>query len=159
MTQESFQVRAITKMALQKRDKYYYGDSQLDIQDELLRYSQKNGYPAAYYADAVCSCGGKVFNLTLDDTAGAAVRSCAACKAEHPIGNSDEYLEDAELEECECPCGSSGFEITVGVALFQDSQDVKWLYIGCRCENCGLTACYGDWKNEYIGFRKLLNQV
>ncbi len=146
-------------MALRKAGQYSYGDSQLDIRDELLGYSKANGYPAVHFADAVCNCGGKVFNLLLDDTEGAAVRKCVGCKAEHPIGDSDEYLEDAELEEGECPCGSGEFEITAGVALYQDSEDVKWLYIGCRCVKCGLTACYGDWKNEYIGFREFLNRV
>lgn len=146
-------------MALRNKGKYRYGDSQPDIRDELMNYSKANGYPAAHFADAVCACGGKVFNLLLDDTEGAAVRVCVGCRAEHPIGDSDEYLEDAELEECECPCGSGEFEITVGVALYQDSEDVKWLYIGCRCVGCGLTACYGDWKNEYIGFREFLNRV
>jgi len=31
-------------------------------------------------------------------------------------------------------------------------DDVRWLYLGCRCVTCGLTACYGDWKNEYPGY-------
>ena len=146
-------------MALRKKGKYSYGDSQLDLQDELLRYSQENGYAIVHYADAVCICGGKVFNLLLDDTEGAAVRVCISCGAKHPIGDSEKYLENAELEECECPCAFGEFEITAGVALYQDSEDVKWLYIGCRCAKCSLTACYGDWKNEYIGFREFLNHI
>ena len=47
--------------------------------------------------------------------------------AEHPIGDSSEYLKDAELEECACPCGSEEFEITVGVSLYEDSNDVRWM--------------------------------
>ena len=146
-------------MALRKKGKYYYGDSQSDIENELLRYSNLNGYPANYYADAACICGSKLFNLKLDDNEGAAVRICVACKSDHPIGDSSEYLTDAELEACECICGSDVFEIKAGVSLYEGSEDVKWIYIGCRCENCGLLGCYGDWKNEYIGFRKLLNQI
>lgn len=145
-------------MALWKEGKYSYGDSQLDIRDELIEYSE-NSYPSVHFADSVCDCGGKVFNLLLDDTEGAAVRKCVVCKTEHPIGDSDEYFEDAKLEECECPCGLGEFEVTVGVALYQDSEDIKWLYVGCRCARCGLTACYGDWKNEYINFREFLNRV
>ncbi len=97
--------------------------------------------------------------MQLDENEGAAVRVCAKCKAEHPIGDSDEYLEDAELEECACPCGNEEFEVTVGVSLYEDSEDVRWLYLGCRCPKCGLAACYGDWKNEYIGYRELLKRV
>jgi hypothetical protein len=146
-------------MALRKRGKWRYGDSQADIRDEILRYSKGVTYRAHHYADAVCTCGGKVFSLLLDDTEGAAVRRCVACEDEHPIGDSDEYLEEAELDQCACPCGGEVFEITAAVSLYDDSEDVKWLYVGCRCPSCGLTAVYGDWKNEYIGYRELLARV
>ena len=146
-------------MALVKRGKHWYGDVQADIQSELLRYSQRNGYPVHHFADAVCSCSGRTFRLRLDDTEGAAVRDCVSCGSEHPIGDSVEYLAEAELQECECPCGCDSFEITVGVSLYEDSEDVRWLYLGCRCPTCGLTACYGDWKNEFEGYRELLGRV
>jgi len=144
-------------MTLQKRGKYRYGDSQTDIREEITRYST-NEYIAQYFADAVCRCGGKSFRLLLDDGT-AAVRICAACSDEHPIGDSDEYLAEADLGECACPCGGERFEITVGVSLYDDSEDVKWLYIGCRCPSCGLVAVYGDWKNEFEGYRELLARV
>ena len=146
-------------MALKKRGKYSYGDSQPDIRAEVQRYSKANEYLAHHFADCVCACGGKRFRLSLDDTEGAAVRTCVGCNSEHPIGDSDEYLEDADLEECACPCGGEEFEITVGVSLYKDSEDVRWLYVGCRCPACGLTAVYADWKNEFNGYRDLLARV
>ncbi len=146
-------------MALKKRGQYHYGDSQADIRAELLRYSKKNAYLVHHFADAACKCSSKLFRLALDDNEGAAVRICVDCKAEHPIGDSDEYLEDAELGECACPCGGEEFEITVGVSLYKDSEDVRWFYLGCRCPKCGLTAVYGDWKNEFIGYQELLTRV
>jgi hypothetical protein len=146
-------------MGLQKRGKYYYGDCQADIRGELLRYSKVNEYEANHFADAVCKCGGTLFRLLLDDTRGVAVRICTACSDEHAICDSDDYLADAELEECACACGHEEFEITVGVALYEGTEDVRWLYVGCRCTKCGLTAPYGDWKNEFIGFRDLLARV
>jgi hypothetical protein len=51
------------------------------------------------------------------------------------------------------------FEITVAVSLYADSEGVRWLYIGCRCPACGITAVYGDWKNEFDGYRELLAMV
>ena len=146
-------------MALIKRGKYWYGDSQADIRAELLRYSNANAYVARHFADAHCKCGGKVFRLGLDERQGVAVRLCVACGTEHPIGDSDEFLEEAELEGCACPCGHEEFEITVGVSLYEGSDDVKWLYLGCRCPKCGLTAAYGDWKNEFNGYQALLERV
>src|SRR6267378_4798985 len=99
-------------MALKKRGKYYYGDSRADIRAEVLRYSNHN-YLAHYFAGAICKCGGELFRLTLDDNEGVAVRTCVGCRAEHPIGDSGEFLEGAELEECACPCGGEEFEIMV----------------------------------------------
>ena len=78
-------------MVLKNRGKYRYGDSQADIRDELLRYSKSNGYPVDHFADAACKCSGVLFRLALDDAEGAAIRTCVACGAEHPI--ADELLE------------------------------------------------------------------
>lgn len=146
-------------MSLKKRGKYYYGDTQADIRAMMLRYSKENGYEATHFADAVCACGGKVFALKLDDDEGAAVRTCASCGREVPIGDSAEYLADAELVERACPCSLETFEITVGVSLYSESEAVRWLYVGCRCPACGLTGVYGDWKNEYENYPELLARV
>ncbi len=146
-------------MALKKRGKYRYGDSQKDIRAEILRYSKENGYVAQHFADAVCQCGGRLFGVLLDENEGAAARTCIACDHQHPIGDSEEYLDDAELGQCACPCEKVAFEVTVGVSLYDDSEDVRWLYLGFRCPSCGLTAVYGDWKNEFNGYKQLLAQV
>ena len=68
-----------------------------------------------------------------------------------------DFPADAELGECTCPCGHEEFEITVGVSLYEGSEDVKWLYLGCRCPKCGLTATYGDWKNEFVGYKDVVH--
>ena len=146
-------------MALRQQGQHSYGDSQSDIRDRLLTYSTKNGYPAEHFGDAVCACGSRLFRLLLDETEGAAVRICSACSARHPIGDSEEYLADAALEDCECPCGSGSFEITAGVSLYSGARDVRWIYIGARCPDCGLTACYGDWKNEFDDYEELLQRI
>jgi hypothetical protein len=117
-------------MALHERGKYRYGGNRSDIRQEITCYSTANGYVAQHFADGICRCGGKSFRLLLDDQEGAAVRICAACFDEHPIGDSDEFLADAELSECACPCGGEQFEITVGVSLYDGSEDVRWLYLG-----------------------------
>jgi hypothetical protein len=146
-------------MALTTKGKFSYGESQADIRAELADYAERNGYLATHFADAVCICGHRSFKLLVDDTEGAAVRECRSCQKSHPIGDSAEYITEASPEECECPCGSGAFEITVGVALYEASEDVRWIYIGCRCSACGLTACYGDWKNEFEGYQRLLANV
>lgn len=107
----------------------------------------------------MCVCGVRTFRLALDDTQGAAVRTCSRCGVARPIGDSGEYLADASLEECACPCGHEVFEVTAAVSLYEGSDDVRWLYLGCRCPVCGLVAVYGDWKNEFNGYRELLSRI
>jgi hypothetical protein len=145
-------------MGLRKRGKYRYGDSQSDIREALQKYA-KGSYLPTQFADAVCQCGSHKFSLLLDENEGAVVRTCSSCQQAHPIGDSAEYLEDAELEQCACPCGGEIFEVTMGIALYDNSKDVKWFYLGCRCPQCELTACYGDWKNEFEGYEEFLKQV
>jgi hypothetical protein len=144
---------------LTKRGQYWYGDSQSDIHREIQRYSKLNGYFALHFADAMCSCGGQTFRLSLDENEGAAIRQCAQCGARHPIGDSRDYLDHAVLEECGCPCGNDDLEISIGVSLYENSEDVCWLYLGCRCPQCNLTAVYCDWKNESVGYEVLLQKV
>lgn len=75
------------------------------------------------------------------------------------MGDSAAFMAEADLEQCACPCGGESLEIRVGVALYAGSEDVRWLYIGCRCPACALTAVYFDWKDEFEGYRGLLARV
>ncbi len=146
-------------MALRQKDNLSYGDSQADIREELAAQSGIDGYPVEHFADAICQCRGHIFKLFIDDDEGAAIRECVSCKQRHPMGDSEDNLEDASLSQCECPCGNDALEVTVGVALHEGREDVRWLYMGCRCPRCGLVACYGDWKNEFIDYKELLKRV
>jgi hypothetical protein len=63
------------------------------------------------------------------------------------------------IEECACMCNNEEFVITVGISLYEGSDDVRWLFLGCRCPKCGLNAVYGDWENEFNGYQSLLAKV
>lgn len=148
-------------MGLTVLDGRSYGDVQGDIRAELRRFASGNGddYVPVHFADAVCTCGRHEFLLLLDDGAGVAARVCATCGDDHVMADGEDFLDDAELEDTECLCGSPVFEITIGVSLYRDSEDVKWLYVGCRCPACGLVGAYGDWKNEFGHYAELLKRV
>ena len=145
-------------MVLHRRDDQAYAGGQADL-PELIRQYSADGFQAEHFADAVCSCGSRTFELALDEDAGAAVRVCTHCEGEHSIGDCEEYPEGAELEFCECVCDAVAFEITVGVALSPDSEDVCWVYLACRCPGCNLAGCYADWKSDLQGYHELLNNV
>ena len=146
-------------MALRKKGKYRYGDSQADIREELIRYGKLDDEVPTHFQDVRCRCGATQFRLKMDEETGAAIRTCGTCQAEHPIGDSAEYLEQADLHDCCCVCDAELFEITVGASVHQDSNDICWVYIGCRCPACGVTGNYGDWSSEWGDVGEYLKQV
>ena len=110
-----------------------YADAQSDVRDELADYSTGS---CTAFAEIVCRCGAREFQLALDEPSGAAVRTCWRCHQEHAIAGDPGA---AELDECECLCGADRFELTCGAAS-------DWFFIGARCSACGLIGCYGDWQ-------------
>ncbi|MCE3018926.1 MAG: hypothetical protein ACK56W_20040 [Pirellula sp.] len=151
-------------MTLRKKGKQWYGDDHADLRQELVRYSQCGEYSIDNLIDVKCRCGHQQFKLRTDETEGVAIRECVECKTERFMGDSAEFAEDAEVQLHECMCRKRIFELSVGVHRYRDvddsiSDDVRWIYIGCRCVSCGLVGCYADWKNEFQGYRKLLRKM
>lgn len=143
-------------MALKKRGKYWYGDSQEDIRGELVRYGKLDDEVPTHFQDVKCACGSITFALRIDGEEGAAIRRCKVCDREHSICDGDEIASAAQLQSAECICGQDAFEITVGVSLQDSSEDVRWIYVGCHCPTCGMLGNYGDWPSESPDYRKVL---
>lgn len=135
-------------MALKKKGKYWYGDTLDDVRTEMLRYSKLNTYLAERFAGSTCACGGQVFKLESDDEAGAARRTCTGCGNVHLMGDSADYADEADFDNHTCVCDAEAFALLTGVALYAGSEDVRWVYIGCRCVACGLVGVFADWKCE-----------
>lgn len=157
--------RKTRPMNLQKKeDGYWYGDNHADLRQEMLRYSELNGYPIDNYVDVCCACGNDSFYFSTDENEGVALRVCGRCEDEHLMGDSEEYAEEAEIEKHGCLCDAEIFQITAGVHRYRNadetlSPDVKWLYLGCRCVACGLVGNYAGWKNEFNGYEALLKNM
>jgi hypothetical protein len=153
-------------VAIRKRGTFWYGDTAADIREVLTR-DRGTVHPISVFADAVCDCGGREFSLQVDEEHGEAAWFCKACNAQYLFHDRDidGYYEGdpkADTECCNCPCterGGSHFEVTVGASLYDDSEDVRRVYIGCRCVACGLTACYADWNRVDIPYPKLFAHV
>lgn len=101
------------------------GNLHADIREELVRFSRSNRYVAEQFADACCQCSGKSFKLGLDEDAAVAVRFCQSCGEEHGMADSDAYFDEAEPVLAKCTCGADMFEITIGVALYANSEDAR----------------------------------
>lgn len=136
------------EMTLSKRGDYWYGDTTDDLRLEITRYSDQNGYKAKAFASSVCSCGSKIFRLESDENEGVAKRVCGTCGASHLMGDSTEHVEGAKLEDHICVCDGVKFELESAVALYDESNDVRWYYLGCRCPTCSLVGVFADWKCE-----------
>lgn len=130
------------------------------LKSNIIQYSINNAYVAEHFASPKCTCGCDTFTVLMNENEGVAARICTACDSEHGIGDSDDFVDEVdEVYPIECTCGANEFRIMAGVALYENSEDVRWFYLGCECVACGLSGVYGDWKNEFSGYRALLDNV
>ncbi len=132
--------------------------------EDLAAFLQRpvpDGYPVDQVRECVCrSCAGRSFEVQVMDEESAARRTCLTCKAREFIADSAEYWDDDAPAEyfCGCPCGHEEFAAAVGFSLREDG-DVRWLFVGLRCLDCGLMGVYEDWKISYGPSAFLLDQV
>ena len=143
-------------MGFKARENYARARDREGLRQEMQRYSENNVYAIQQCIDHTCACGASLFLLAVDDSEGVAETACIACKALKPVADSGEFAEDASLEQCECVCGGDVFEVTVGVALYAESDDVRWIYVGARCVKCDIAGVYCDWKCDGGNYRTML---
>jgi len=116
----------------------------MNLKYEVLRYSNLNGYPIEDYNDLKCTCGSSEFELYSDDEEGGAFVTCKSCGAELDIENSKQNIGECFQNGCNCDNGY--FNVGVGKAFHQDTNDVRWVYVGAHCSKCSLSGVYVDWK-------------
>ena len=133
---------------IDRSGEWWTGTGPEDI-DDYLRELTEEGYPADRFEHARCTgCGGTGFELEVDDEQGCARRTCAACRTQHFICDSEEFSSEAELSPVTCPCGRSEFEIAVGFS-HRDDRSVRWITVGMRCVSCGVLGSPVDWEIDY----------
>lgn len=146
-------------MTIDTTGQWWVGSDPNDIAVFLEAYSE-DGYKTEEFRLSRCNCGSVEFLLEADDDEGAARRTCVKCGAEHFICDSGEYWKDAKPEEWRCTeCKSKHTNVGVGFALYAEDKEIKWLYVGCRCANCGVLGCFAGWKVGYAPSRQLLDLV
>lgn len=166
-TRETFILRTRSKinsngshMSIDKAGKWWIGTDADDV-IEYLTVLTKKANPAMEFRIAQCNCGSQYFSLMIDSDEGAAARTCVDCGKTHFIGDSEECWEDASPRKWKCvsKCKSNSANVGVGFSMRDDRNDVRWIYIGTRCTNCGILGCYGDWKIDYSPSLHLLDNA
>lgn len=133
---------------------------QASLAAAVRAYAKANEEPVGDVRFARCTCGGERFRVQTDDSEGVAQRTCVACGTEHLLCDSAEYWDDASPEPCLCTCARDVFRVAVGFAIHDAvDQDVRWIYIGLRCEHCGLGGVYADWSVDYSPSRHLVDKL
>jgi len=133
---------------IDKSGRWWIGDSADDL-DEFLRAFAAGGYALDRATPSTCEgCGAVVFRLFVDDDAGCARRTCIECHESKALLDSVDQEDEAEPEQCACPCGGEHFHLAIGFAV-RDDGDIPWVSIGGRCVTCGVLGCYTDWKIDY----------
>ena len=136
-------------MALRKKGRYYYGDNQDDLADELKRYAKLNEYPVNEVEHIKCAkCEQQLFKLISDYDEGGAVCQCINCSEERDIKDSKQYMQQENMNNNECVCGNATFNIAVALSFYSDTNDVRWVYVGGLCSSCGVLGTYVDWNER-----------
>lgn len=148
----------LSLVAINTSGKWWTGSAPEDIEDYLRAYSA-DGYPVARVIIAECrDCGSRSFSVRVDDVEGCAERTCTECGRTELMSDSAKFVDHAELEGAQCPCGGEIFNVAGGFAL-RDNGDIRWVYVGLRCQADGVLGCYGEWKIDYSPTSHLFTQV
>lgn len=146
---------------------FWYGDTPADIREILAAHPAHSALPCTHFADVVCECGGRVFDLLIDNEYREADFCCVACPRNylfHLADNDGHYEGDprSDTDFCACPCDDDPhcrLEIVVGVRLVIGSDVPQQVSIGCRCIKCGLTASYVDWDGVELAFQRVFAHI
>ena len=145
-------------MTIDTSGKWWVGSEASDIGEYLTAYGADNA-PVSAFRLSRCACSSVTFFLDADDEEGGAKRTCTGCSSQHLICDSAEYWDDAAPERWRCvECASERTNVGVAFSLYDDGE-VRWLYVGERCANCGVLGCFAQWKVAYAPSAQLLAQA
>ena len=146
-------------MTIDTSGKWWVGSDPEDIREYLDAFTEES-YPMNEFRLARCNCGGLVFRLEADTFEGSARRHCLSCGKGHFICDSEDCWDESDPEKWQCvECGADQTNVGVGFSLYDDGDDIRWLYIGVRCAQCGVLGCFVDWKIGYGPSLQLMARV
>ncbi len=145
-------------MAIDRSGDHWRGENFDDLA-AYIRLFEAGGYDVEHVREHSCpECRGTSFRVLIDDEQGCAFTICHQCQAEAAIADSADQLDDAELEECACPCGAETFAVATGFAMF-DATEIRHISVGLRCLTDGTLGVYTDWQIDYSPSAHLLTNA
>jgi hypothetical protein len=145
-------------VAIDRNGKWWKGGEGKDLKEYLIAFTAE-GSGIDKFRLAKCDCGGKVFKVRADKNEGVAMRICIECGGEHLVGDGAEIWDEAKPRQIKCPCKANAFNVAVGFSIRKGMKDVRWIYVGLRCVQCGVLGCYVDWKIDYSPSMELISQA
>lgn len=156
-------------MAINKTGRWWVGSMPTDIHQYLEDLAgEDSAYPIDAYRQSHCKCGSTTFSLLLDDEEGCARRACSMCGSIAHFLDSEDIWEDSKPHQLVCvECTGSDFNAGGGFSLYpargfqllKNQRDVRWFFLGVRCDRCGILGCPVDWKVGYGPARDVFKKV
>ena len=132
---------------IDKSKDYWYGDCADDIIEYLNEYTENEVSKTVIVK--CLACKSQRFTVKIDDCEEAIEVTCVSCKKKRLLLDSEGVWADCSPEELVCPvCEKNIYNVGVGF-VYRESGEVKWVYIGHRCKNCGVLGSSCDWDISY----------
>jgi hypothetical protein len=113
----------------------------------MKKYAIANGYPIEEFTNIICDeCDEEFFELYSDENEQGAFLTCIECEKKHDIENSKQYLEKELYYKCKC--NNCFLKIAIGKAFYENSKDIRWVYVGGHCTECNLSGVYVNWNER-----------
>ena len=126
---------------------YWTGSEPADIIEWLRAYTEEETLDVKPVLCSACGCD--ELRMVGDQDEGALQVVCTACGAKKLLLDSAEYWKEVSHRTIKCPgCKCKDYNVHVGFSRRENNQ-VRWVYIGNRCTQCGLLGSAFDWKIDY----------
>lgn len=148
----------VESIMIDKSGQYWHGSCADDINKYLKEYSEN---PSVDIKPVVChSCGKDIFKMWVDYDEDAIQVECAECGNKKILLDCVDIWEDANPELCECPVCRKSWNYNVKAGFVRkENHNVKWVYIGNRCTECGVLGSCLDWKISYEPTDEMENNI
>ena len=132
---------------IDRTPKYRTGTSPDDMIEWLREYTEDDSLEVHHVKCQ--NCGNIALEARVDGDEGAIQYNCPECGTKKILLDGEDIWADCHPKKRKCiVCKNSRFNIAVGF-IRRESGDVRWVYIGERCSNCGTLASYADWEINF----------